>query len=380
MTGIAFVGTGFVADYYFATLPNHPELKFVGAFDRMEGELDRFCRYYNVRKFASLNELLADPQVDIVVNLTTIESHHEVSTTIVEAGKHLYSEKPLTLDYQAAADLLEHARQRGVLVATAPANALTPMHETVSSLIAAGAIGAPKLVYAEMEDGAVFRHNWRDWRSKSGAKWPGEHEFVVGCTLEHAVYALAWLVSLLGPAKSMTAFSALCFPQKGVTASIPLGPDFSVAVLNFHNGAVARLTSGLSAPKDRALTIMGESGTITVDDLWDYHSPARIERSDDLPTLWQKIAGQIEWRLGLTPGRIARHGRPIQAPGASKPTLPHFPSKIDFAAGVAALARAIDGGPMPFMSGKMALHVTEIVLAISNAGAQGGHVEFRTRP
>lgn len=380
MTGIAFVGTGFVADYYFTTLQNHPELKLAGAFDSAPDALKRFTSFYNVRAYGSLDEVLADPNVGIVANLTTIESHHAVSQAIIEAGKHLYSEKPLTLDYDDAASLLKLARERGVLVATAPANALTPLHDEVARLIAGGAIGAPRLVYAEMEDGAVFREKWRDWRSKSGAPWPGEHEFVVGCTLEHAVYSLVWLVSLLGPAKSMTAFSSLCFPDKGTSGHEPLGPDFSVAMLNFHNGAVARLTSGLCAPKDRSLIVMGDKGTITVDDLWNINSPARIEHAGEKATLWQRAAGRIERRFGFAQGQIASRGQPIKARNATTPVVPAFPSQIDFAAGVAALARAIKGGPMPFMSGEMALHVTEIVLAISNAGPQGGHVEFHTKP
>ena len=78
-----------------------------------------------------------------------------------------------------------------------------------------GRIGTPRLVYAEMEDGPVFRDKWATWRSQSGARWPGLHEFEIGCTLEHAGYALSWLVSLFGAVESLTAFSALTFPDKG---------------------------------------------------------------------------------------------------------------------------------------------------------------------
>ncbi len=380
MTSIAFVGTGFVADYYATTLRNHPELMLAGAFDSSPDALRRFTGFYGVRAYASLEDLLADPAIEIVVNLTSVESHHAVSLAVIEAGKHLYSEKPLTLDFEAAADLLERARQRGVLVATAPANALTPLHAAISSLVSGGAIGAPKLVYAAMEDGAVFRDEWRTWRSRSGAPWPGEDEFVVGCTLEHAVYAIVWLVSLLGPVDSMTAYSTLCFPDKGQSGHEPLGPDFSVAMLNFRDGAVARLTSGLCAPKDRSLTIMGETGTITVDDLWNFNSPARIERNGDARSLRLRLAGRIERRFNLAAGRIARPGAPIAVDPATPAALPGFPSRIDFCGGIAALAAALRGGPAPFMSGEMALHVTEIALAISKAGPQGGHYRLKTRP
>lgn len=380
MTGIAFVGTGFVADYYMTTLANHPELALRGAWDHAPAQLDRFCSYYGVRKYASMADLLADAKVEIVVNLTTPESHFLVSKSAFDAGKHVYSEKPLARTYEEALELLALSQRHNRILASAPANALTPVHDAVSGLVKSGAIGRPKLVYAEMEDGAVFRDAWRTWRSVSGAQWPGEHEFEVGCTLEHVVYAISWLVSLLGPVSSVTAFSALCFPDKGQNSKAPLGPDFSVAMLNFRNGAACRLTTGLCAPKDRSLTIMGDAGTITVDDLWNYHSHARIERAGEARTLMQKVAGRLERRLGLTLGNAARPGRPIAAVSQANPKLPKFPSQIDFSAGIAGAAAAINGGPMPFMSGEMVVHTTEIALAISNAGRDASPYAVRTQP
>ena len=99
-----------------------------------------------------------------------------------------------------------------------------------------------------MEDGPVFRANWQDWRSYSGAPWPGVHEFEIGCTLEHAGYGLSWLVRLFGPVVHLAAFSALTFPDKGPgTDNLEQGPDFSVGCLTFESGVVARITCGLAA-------------------------------------------------------------------------------------------------------------------------------------
>jgi predicted dehydrogenase len=380
MTGIAFVGTGFVADYYMTTLANYPELTLRGVWDHAPAQLDRFCAFYKVRRYNSLADVLADSDVEIIINLTTPESHFLVSKAAFEAGKHVYSEKPLAETYDEASALLALSRTYNRILASAPANALTPLHGAVDALIKTGAIGKPKLVYAQMEDGAVFRDAWRTWRSVSGAAWPGEHEFEIGCTLEHVVYAISWLVSLLGPVSSLTAYSALCFPDKGQSSPEPLGPDFSVAVLNFRNGAVCRLTTGLCAPKDRSLTIMGDAGTITVDDLWDYNSHARIERAGEARSLTQKVAGRLQRRFGLSLGHAARPGRPVDAARSSHPKLPGFPSQIDFAAGIAAVAAAINGGPMPFMSGGMVVHTTEVALAISNAGRNASPYTVFSQP
>lgn len=378
MTGIAFVGTGFVADYYITTLANHPGLMLCGVYDRSAAQRDRFAAYYRVRAYGSLDEILADPLVQIVVNLTSIDSHFAVSKAALEAGKHVYSEKPLSETYEQAVELRDLAARQNLILAGAPANALTPLSGRIGQLLKQGAIGTTKLIYAQMEDGAVFRQNWRDWRSVSGAPWPGEHEFVVGCTLEHVVYSLSWLVMMFGPVDSMTAFSTLCFPDKGQAGSEPLGPDFSLAMLTFRSGPVARLTNGLCAPKDRSLTIMGDRGTITVDDLWDYGSKARIEVEGSKRSLVERVATRLAHHTGIHLGELAKPGEPIVASGGPRPKLPSFPSQIDFSGGIAALAKAIDGGPKPFLSGDMAVHVTELALAISNAGPSAGPYRVRS--
>jgi predicted dehydrogenase len=229
-----------------------------------------------------------------------------------------------------------------------------------------------------MEDGPVFRQNWRGWRSLSGAPWPGEHEFEIGCTLEHAGYALSWLLSLFGPVESVTAFSALAFPDKGQNKAARLGPDFSVGCLYFKSGAVARLTSGLAAPRDRSLTILGEKGTITVRDLWDHNSHIRIEQLGRPRRLIERLAPRIEeWLGAVLPARPAP-GRRLKVAGARPKNLPKFPSRIDFSGGIAAQAAAIAEGRAPFFSGNVELHVTEIALALSAAGTEAGFYRMRS--
>lgn len=378
MTGIAFIGTGFVADYYMLTLRNHPGLTLSGVFDRNAEQLQRFGAFHRVKTYADLDAVLADDAVEIVVNLTTPESHFDISRRALEAGKHVYSEKPMAMHYEEAAELVRLAEEKGLCLASAPANALSAAYKAVAKGLADGAIGKPRLIYAEMEDGAVFRQRWANWRSVSGAPWPGVHEFEVGCTLEHAGYALSWLVALFGPVESLTAFSALCFPNKGQKGSTPLGPDFSVGMLSFKSGAVARLTSGLAAPKDRSLTIMGDAGTITVDDLWNHHSPARLEQTSAGRRVSEKIAGRIEQRLKRTLPIRPKAGAALALATEPKLVLPAFPSQIDFCAGIAAQADAIRQNSRPFFSGAVSLHLTELVLALSNAGRDAAPYRLRS--
>ncbi|MCW0001634.1 Gfo/Idh/MocA family oxidoreductase [Pararhizobium sp. YC-54] len=367
--GIAFIGTGFVADYYMTTLANHPQLRLAGVWDVDPARLQQFCDYWKVRAYASQAEMLADEAVGIVVNLTPPESHHAINRAALSAGKHVYCEKPLAMTVEEARELVVLATGRGLILAGAPANALSDACGHCADILDSGIIGTPRLAYAEMEDGLVFRDKWQQWRSRSGAKWPAVHEFEIGCTLEHAGYATSWLVSLFGPVSNVAAFSALTFPDKGPgTESLSLGPDFSVGCLTFRSGLVARLTSGLAAPRDRSLTIVGDKGTIVVRDLWDNRSPIHVELAGSRRPLLHRLIDRVEWQFQRKfPFRLTA-GKPVAYPqAAQKNVLPAYPSQIDFVRGIAAQADAIKAGTRPFFSGETALHLTDIVLAL-NAG------------
>ena len=368
---IAFVGTGYVADYYMTTLKNFPDLRLCGVFDRSPARMNEFSSFHHVPAYESAEAVMRDPTVEIVVNLTTPESHFETSRMALEAGKHVYSEKPLAMHLADAARLVALAEAKGLTLTTAPANALSDAHDLVAATLAEGRIGTPRLAYAEMEDGPVFRDKWATWRSRSGALWPGLHEFEIGCTLEHAGYALSWLVSLFGAVESLTAFSALTFPDKGPgTETIVMAPDFSVGCLRFGSGMVARLTSGLAAPKDRSLTIVGDKGSIVVADLWDNRSAIYLEELGKPRKLTARLAVRLEtWLKGFLPWKPGP-GRRLSYPAGKRGTrLPAFPSQIDFCRGIAAQAEAISAGRRPFFSGDRALHITEIALALNNSNA-----------
>jgi predicted dehydrogenase len=365
---IALVGTGFVADYYMTTFALHPQLKLAGAFDKNPEQLVRFCAFYNIKSYANFAELLGDQSVEIVVNLASPQSHHELSKAALEAGKHVYSEKPLAMSLPEAEQLVALAREKNLTLASAPANGLGDACNLVRTELAENAIGMPRLVYAEMEDGPVFREKWQTWKSRSGAPWPGVHEFEIGCTLEHAGYALSWLVSLFGPVDEITAFSSLTFPDKGAgTRAHTLAPDFSVGCLKFKSGVIARLTSGLAAPRDRSLTILGDKGSITVRDLWDNKSAVHLEQIEKPRPFLQKIFRRLEAQTGKALPFKLVPGRRLSYPGTVRTTLPSYPSRIDFMGGVAAQAKMIRGEAPAFYTGDVALHITELALALHNA-------------
>jgi predicted dehydrogenase len=377
---IALIGTGFVADYYMETLQNHSQLTLLGAFDRNEERLHAFCTFHNVKDYPSLKALLEDPKVDLVLNLTNPESHFEISKAALEMGKHVYSEKPLAMAVPEAEALVSLARRKGLTLCAAPATLLGEAGMTAWRTLAAGAIGTPRLAYAEMEDGPVFRDGWENWKSRSGARWPGAHEFEIGCALEHAGYYLTWLCAFFGPARKVIPFAMRLFDEKGCDVpAVELASDYSIMTIIFESGTVARITCGLAAARDRSMQIIGDKGAITVDDGWNIASRVRMARPRNTkrrPTvkLRRKL---VEFLSRLLPLRFL--DAPPLPRSRTRLVLPSYPSRIDFMLGPATQATDIAAGKAPLLAGNFALHVTELALAMQNAGTDGGAVDIKSR-
>ena len=202
---IAMIGCGYVADFYIQTLPNHPNLELTGVFDRDENRCRRFTKFYGLKSYDSLAGAISDPTIELIVNLTNPRSHYAVSKAALDAGKHVYSEKPLSLCLEEAEELVNLAERRGLLLASAPCNLLSETAQTAWKALREGRIGTPRLAYAELDD-AVFFLDYKKWVTESGTPWPFDDEFETGCTLEHAGYYLGWLTAFFGPANARGQF------------------------------------------------------------------------------------------------------------------------------------------------------------------------------
>ena len=164
--------------------------------------------------YNSLDELLADSRVELVLNLTNPHSHYEVTRACLEAGKHVYTEKPLAMQFDQAQELVELAKARGLHLSGAPCSVLNQAAQSLWKAIREEQVGKPRLVYAEFDDGMVTLMPYKKWLSESGIPWPYKDEFEVGCTVEHAGYPLTWLVAFFGPARSVHAFATTLLPDK----------------------------------------------------------------------------------------------------------------------------------------------------------------------
>jgi predicted dehydrogenase len=369
---IAVVGCGFVADYYMKTLPNHPQLEVAGVMDRDGARAAQFGSFYGVTVYRTLDELLADREVAIVLNLTNPRSHFAVTDACLRAGKHVYSEKPIATDFTDAEKLVRLAEERGLRLTSAPCNVLSETAQTVAKALREGEVGRVRLAYAELDDGLVHRMRYRKWVSDSGSPWPAKDEFEVGCTLEHAGYYVTWLTAFFGPARRVTAFSACLIPDKETDQPLDtLAPDFSVGCIEFHSGVVARLTCSIVAPHDHRLRIIGDDGVLSVEECWNYRAPVYIKRRTRLALWAEKFK-----LLSLVPGIAARKYPLIRRPAhRHKYRGTHV---MDFARGVAEMAASITQNRPSCMPVRWALHVNEIVLALQYPEEMGCPRELAT--
>jgi predicted dehydrogenase len=359
---IAIVGCGYVANFYLKTLPLYPELQLLGVMDRDDQ------RAFSTRRFHSLDDVLDDPQVELVVNLTNPGSHFAISKACLEAGKHVYSEKPLALSFSEAKQLVDLAERKGLLISSAPSRLLAETAQTMWKALRENAVGDAYLTYAEMDDGLVHRMAYEKWINELGTPWPYQNEFETGCTLEHAGYVVSLLTAFFGPAQTVTAFSSVRIPDKTPDVSTAVNaPDFSVACLKFASGMVARLTCSIVAPADHSIRIFGSDGILCTDDIWKPRAPVYLKRSMRIRRRTVALPWKSNCPLVGPPSSLAR---------AQMRRLDG--KKVDYCLGIVEMAAAIRESRPCRLSAQYCLHNNEIVLAIHNALETGSSYDVTT--
>jgi len=387
---IAFVGCGFVFDIYMRTVRAHPELKIVGVFDINPERMRRVKGHYGFHTYDSYDTLLADATVEAVINLTPIGTHFEVSRKAIEAGKHVYSEKPITLNLDQTKTLFDLAEDRGVRLYGAPCNIYSDSVRTIFRAVQDGAIGKALLVYAELDDNPIHLMGFDKVVSPTGAPWPLKEEILMGCTYEHLSYHLVWICGLLGPAVSGTAFSSELIEDKmdGIPGFSGT-PDYSVACLHFASGATARITCSVVAPRDHRMRVIGREGELTSDSYRQYRSPVYLERYTGLSLRARKFTTvrNASW-LGRLFG-IGGHKIPLaenwKSDSVRKIQL-HRPSlkqrlveglrrrevyAQDKLVGIAEMALDVRNESPPYLTKEFLLHINELTLLVQVAGTNG---------
>ena len=346
----------------------YPYLELAAATDRDEQRASRFCEYQSVKCLPSLEAMLADPNIDMILNLATSTSHYDITKACLEAGKHVYTEKPLATNLSQATELVELAKLKGLYLSVAPCNLLGETAQTLWRALRNKAIGSIRVVLAELDDGPFHLAEPHTWKSGSGAPYDYREEFKAGVTMEHAAYWLSLFAAFFGPATTITPFSACLWPDRRVSPEELLNvttPDFTVACITFESGVVVRLTCSLVAPFNHVLKIVGDTGVITVNECWNYSSPVYLDKFSQLRYRAERYA--ITKEYPIIKNLLGHHPRRYPPVWKSNLKQRNARYRMDYARGIADLARAITEKRRSRLPADFCLHVTELAFAIQNA-------------
>lgn len=340
---VGLIGCGKISDAYFAGCAHYPFIKIVACADLDVGRAEAKAREHGVRGL-SVDALLADPEVELIVNLTIPAVHASVNSASLQAGKHVYTEKPFALNSNDGAKVLALAHQRNLLVGCAPDTFLGGGLQTARKAIDDGAIGRPVSALAFM-------------LCRGHESWHPSPQFYYekggGPMLDMGPYYLTALINFLGPITRVTGSTQSAFPERVITSQplagtrIPVQtPTHVTGVVDFAEGATATIVTSFDTfpyplPK---LVVFGTEGTLEAPDPNRFDGVVRLRR------------GAVDTYEELP------HSHPIDRARGS---------------GVADMARSILRRDRPHRaSGALGQHVLEVMESFEKSSATGRHIQI----
>ena len=341
--GVGVIGAGVISSQYLENMTAFPDLDvlFVADLDldRAAGQAEK----YGVPSSGTVDELLAQPGVEIVVNLTMPTEHVAVARRALHAGKNVWTEKPFALDRESGRELLDEARQLGLRVAAAPDTFLGAGIQTALRAIANGAIGRPLTALALMQ-------------SPGPESWHPSPEYLFqvggGPLFDMGPYYLTALVQAFGPVRKVTAAESTSRARRVIGSGPRQGTEFPVTVPT-HHGALIEFDGGGSAQvifsfqshrlRNGFIEVSGEDGTIVFPD------PNTFEGDC---VLFDEVGDER--------------------------TLPAVGSRSTRGTGVLELAQAMRADRPERAPGEQAFHVLDIMVAIAQSAQRGESVEVES--
>ena len=352
---IGIVGCGNISGIYFQNIRGYRGLTLKACADirpeAARAQADRFGV-----DALSVEDLLARQDIDLVVNLTVPAAHFGVSLAALRAGKHVFSEKPLAVDFEQGRTLIDEAEARGLRFGCAPDTFLGAGGRLARRVVDGGGVG-------RILSGTAFL------MSHGMEHWHPDPEFFFkpggGPILDMAPYYLGTLVNLVGPVKRVAAMSSIGFPERVVTAESPRKgqritvetPTSVMALLEFSSGAQVTFCMSWDVWKHGhpPIELYGTEGSLRVPDPNFFGGVVEVTERGG------------EWSA------LDSSAMPLGAPNWRSPAWPpEAPSRANYRAlGLADLASAILHGTPHRSTGRLALHVLEVMHAILQSGASG---------
>lgn len=346
VTQIGIIGCGNISKAYFNACARFPFLNVKACADLMPAAAEAKAAEYGCAAL-SVEALLADPDIGLVINLTIPQAHAEIDRRILAAGKHAYSEKPFALDRAEGEAVVSAARAAGLRVGCAPDTCLGAAIQTARALIDSGAVGRVVGFSANMIGGG--HEGWHpspEFYYKAGG----------GPMFDMGPYYLHALITLFGPVARVTGVTRATHPARTITSRPKRGqvievevPTHLVSVLEFASGVVGTLTTSFDVPCGHTLPhleLWGTAGSLQVPDPNGTGGPVRIRR-----------AGDKDWVE-----RIHTHAYREGSRGV----------------GVADMVDAIHAGRPHRANDTIALHAVDIMQAVHEASDTGRAITLTT--
>ncbi len=345
--GVGIIGCGNISEAYLKAARDFPILDIRGLADLKPEAAEARASQFGLRARA-IDDLLADPAIDIIINLTIPAAHVAVGLQAIAAGKHVHSEKPLGLRLAEARRLVDAAAARGLRVGCAPDTFLGGGHQACRRLVDDGAIGRPVA-------GSAF------FMCPGHERWHPAPAFYYaeggGPMLDMGPYYITALVNLIGPVARVSGSTARARPERLITSEPLKGQTIPVAVathvagtLDFACGAVVSIAMSFDVPRHRhaPIELYGTEASLMVPD------PNRF-------------GGTVE---------IARAGQDWE----TQPVEHGYAEGNHRIIGAADMALAIRENRPHRASGDLALHVLEVMEAFQVSSDEGRHVTITSRP
>jgi predicted dehydrogenase len=348
-TKVGLIGCGTISGIYLQNAKRFQEIEIVACADaRLQAAQSR-AEEYGVPKACSVEELLADPEIEVVINLTPHLVHAQVGLAALEAGKSIYNEKPLAVYREEGQRMLSLARQKGLRVGGAPDTFFGGAWQTARKLIDQGAIGEPVAAFACLQARRGPQPGRPRPPSPDGyVSFYRTHFFEYGVTwsFDRGPYYLTALINLLGPVSRVTASARKTWEVRedaGTMVEVH-APTHVAGVLDFSNGAVCTviLTADVYATGLPHIEIYGSEASLRCIDPNNFGGTLYLRRADSADLI------PVESEYGYN-----ENSRGV---------------------GVADMAAAVRSGRPHRASGEMTYHVIDIVNAFHDASRENRHV------
>ncbi|WP_028279717.1 Gfo/Idh/MocA family oxidoreductase [Arthrobacter sp. H5] len=338
--GIGVIGAGVISKEYLTNLTSFPDVQVHIVADLFPEAAEARAAEFGIPSFGGVEDALNHPDVEIVVNLTTPAAHVPVALQAVAAGKHVWSEKPFSLDRESGRTLLKAADDAGVRLGCAPDTFLGAGLQTGLRMIQRGDIGTPLTALTLVQSpGPESWHPNPAFLFQEGA----------GPLFDLGPYYLTTLVQAFGAVRTVAAVGSRSRETRVIGSGPRAGEEFAVTVPT-HVSALAQFEAGTSStsnfsfdsplPRHGFVEITGSEATIAFPDPNNFDGDIRLHRH-----------GADDWETFPAVGSTASRG-----------------------SGVLEMARAIRAGVSHRAQGDMAFHVLDVMASIAESASSGAFV------